>query len=84
MNGWSVYLVRCKDNSLYTGISNNVPKRVSAHNSGKGARYTRSRRPVILVYSENAASKSAALKREAAIKRLTKKAKEKLVISIDK
>lgn len=67
---WYVYMVRCKDQSLYTGISNNVEQRVSVHNAGKGARYTRARRPVTLVYQESVSDRSAALKREAAIKKL--------------
>jgi len=81
---WTVYLVRCKDNSLYCGISKNLSQRIAAHNCGKGAKYiVASRRPVIVVFSEPATSKSAALKREAAIKKLTKKAKEELVVAYD-
>ena len=64
-----VYIVRCSDGSLYTGSTNNLPARVEKHNRGEGARYTRGRRPVTLVYSESAASKSDALKREIQIKR---------------
>lgn len=76
---WVVYLVRCKDNSLYCGISNAVHERVRVHNSGKGAKYTRSRLPVKLVYFEYAGSKSQALKREYAIKKMSKVKKEKLI-----
>lgn len=76
---WVVYLVRCKDGTLYTGCTNNLPHRLSAHNEGKGAKYTRARRPVVLVYQESCESRSAALKREAAIKRLTRAEKEALV-----
>jgi predicted GIY-YIG superfamily endonuclease len=65
---WFVYLLRCRDGSLYTGISVDVEARVSVHNRGKGARYTRSRLPVTLVYMERRRTRSAALKREAAIK----------------
>jgi putative endonuclease len=65
---WYVYVVRCADGSLYTGISTDVPARVAAHNAGRGARYTRSRRPVELVHTERKRSQSTALRREAAIK----------------
>lgn len=81
---WIVYLVRCKDGTLYCGITNNLKKRLAAHNRGKGAKYIiASRRPVIVVYTEKAATKSAALKREYKIKRLSKKSKEKLVLDYD-
>jgi putative endonuclease len=70
MARWYVYVVRCADGSLYTGISTDVPARVAAHNAGRGARYTRSRRPVQLVHVETKKSQSTALKREAAIKAL--------------
>lgn len=75
---WSVYMVRCRDNSLYTGCTNDLPRRIQAHNSGKGAKYTKSRLPVTLVYQEACADKSAALKREIALKRLSKEKKEAL------
>ena len=75
LNVWSVYLVECKDGSFYCGISNNVPKRIKKHNSGKGAKYTRGRGPVVLMCSAECESKSAALKLEAAVKRLPKKIK---------
>ncbi len=68
MARWFVYVVRCVDGSLYTGISTDVTARVAAHNAGRGARYTRSRRPVELVHTERKNSQSTALKREAAIK----------------
>lgn len=76
---WCVYILRCSDNTLYTGITNNLEKRIAAHNSGKGAKYTKSRRPVKLVYSENCADRSAASKREYAIKQLRRAEKEKLI-----
>ena len=76
---WKVYMLRCGDGSLYTGISTDVEKRTAAHNSGKGAKYTRSRRPVEPVYSEECADKSAALKREMEIKALTREQKLKLI-----
>ena len=75
---WYVYMVRCRDNSLYTGSTNDLPHRIQVHNAGKGAKYTKSRLPVELVYQEPCADKSEALKREIAIKRLTKKQKEAL------
>jgi len=77
---YHVYMLRCNDMSLYTGIAINLDKRVEEHNSSaKGAKYTRARRPVILVYSETCEDKSAALKREAAIKKMRKSQKESLI-----
>jgi putative endonuclease len=77
---YSVYIVECADGSLYCGIAIDVAARVSQHNSGKrGARYTMSRRPVRLVYREQSSTRSAALKREAAIKRLSRSDKKRLV-----
>ncbi len=70
MARWFVYVVRCADDSLYTGISTDVAARIATHNSGRGARYTRARLPVQLVHVENKRSRSTALKREAAIKAL--------------
>ena len=67
-----VYLLRCRDGSLYCGWTDDLERRVATHNSGKGARYTRSRKPVQLVWSEELADRSAALKREIAVKRLTR------------
>jgi len=68
---WWVYILRCADGSLYTGICTNVERRVEEHNSStKGAKYTRARRPVKLVYQEQSESRSAASKREAEIKKL--------------
>ena len=75
---WYVYMVRCADSSLYTGCTNDLTRRLQAHNTGKGAKYTKSRLPVILVYQEPCADKSTALKREIALKRLTKMKKEAL------
>lgn len=72
---WYVYIVMCSDCSLYTGISIDVQKRIEMHNSGRGAKYTRTRLPVHKVYSEKVGSKSAALKREYAIKQLTRTGK---------
>ncbi|MCB6993086.1 GIY-YIG nuclease family protein [bacterium 210820-DFI.6.37] len=76
-----VYILKCRDKTLYTGWTNNVEKRLTAHNSGAGAKYTRSRRPVELVYFEALPDKSAALRREAAIKKLTRAEKEQLILN---
>jgi len=77
--GWWVYLLRCRDGSLYTGATCDLGRRLRLHAAGKGARYTRSRLPVTLVHQEPAAGRSAALRREAAIKRLGRPAKLALV-----
>ena len=76
---WLVYLLQCRDGSLYTGITNDLPKRLEAHAAGKASRYTRSRLPVTLVYVEPQPTKSLALRREAAIKRLPRA--EKLLLA---
>ena len=67
---WSVYLLRCSDNSLYCGVSNNIAKRIAEHNSGLGAKYTRSHRPVVLVVTSRDMSKGDAFKLEHHIKKL--------------
>jgi putative endonuclease len=67
-----VYLLRCCDGSLYTGITNDLPQRLASHRSGKASAYTRSRRPVTLAYREPVRDRSSALKREAAIRRLSR------------
>lgn len=72
---WSVYIVRCADGTLYTGISNDVERRVDLHNQGKGARYTRGRLPVTLVYLEMVGTRAEATRREAAIKRMSRATK---------
>ena len=76
---WWVYVVRCADGSLYTGVAVDVARRVGRHNAGRAAKYTRGRRPVVLVYRERQPDRGAALRREAAIKRLPRTAKEALV-----
>ena len=76
---WTVYLARCRDGSLYTGIARDVAARIALHNRGRGARFTRARRPVVLVYAEPAPDRPAALRREWAIKRLSRANKETLV-----
>ncbi|HEY6004284.1 MAG TPA: GIY-YIG nuclease family protein, partial [Anaeromyxobacter sp.] len=69
---WFVYLLRCRDGSLYAGATNDLERRVAAHACGRGGRYTRSRLPVALVHAEPARDRGAALRREAALKRLTR------------
>ena len=76
---WSVYLVRCADGTYYAGSTNDIEARAAAHNAGRGARYTSGRRPVTVVYVEACGSRSAALKREHALKRLTRTEKETLI-----
>lgn len=78
-NSWKLYILRCGDGSLYTGITTDVGKRLETHRSGKGAKYTRGRGPLELVYSEDCGDHSAALKREMEIKALTKTQKEVLI-----
>ncbi len=80
-NLWFVYILRCADNSLYTGITTDVNKRLDQHNGidKYGAKYTHGRRPVALVYQESLTSRSAASKRECAIKSLKKSQKERLI-----
>lgn len=76
-----VYVVRCRDDTLYTGYTTDVERRVEEHNAGEGARYTRGRTPVELVHRERFASRSAAMRREHEIKSLTRRGKERLVRS---
>ena len=76
---WYVYLLRCADGTFYAGSTNDPARRLAAHNSGRGAKYTRSRRPCTLVYWEEAADKSAALRREAALKKLSRAQKAALI-----
>lgn len=81
MKQWYVYILRCADGTLYTGMTDDVGRRAEVHNSGKGAKYTRGRRPVEVVYSEECESYSAALKREYAIKQLPRQEKLHLISS---
>ena len=76
---WYVYILRCGDDTLYTGITDDVDKRFAAHAAGKGAKYTRGRGPLTLVHTEELPDKSAALKREIAIKKLTRDEKLRLI-----
>jgi len=83
-NNWFVYILSCADNSLYTGITTNLERRVLEHNdSKKGAKYTRARRPVKLVYSEPAIDRSTATRREAALKSLTSDKKRELILQAE-
>lgn len=79
MGNHFVYIVRCSDNSLYTGYTNNIEVRINKHNAGKGAKYTKIRRPVVLVYQEMYETKSEALRRECEIKTFTRQRKLKLI-----
>ena len=76
---WFVYMLRCKDNSIYTGITNDLKKRIEAHLSGTGSKYLRGKLPIKLVYKENFLDRSDASKREIEIKKLKKKEKELLI-----
>ena len=76
---WKLYILRCKDDTLYTGIAVDVDARLEMHRSGKGAKYTRGRGPLELVYTEECGSHSNALKREIVVKRLTRAEKEELI-----
>lgn len=78
------YLVRCRDGSLYCGWTNHLEERMKAHNNGKGAKYTKCRRPVKLVYFETFNTKEEAMSREHAIKRLTRKQKLDLIANFNK
>ena len=73
------YILKCKDDSLYTGWTNDLKKRITSHNAGKGAKYTKARRPVELVYYEEFQTREEAMKREYAIKQLSRKEKESLI-----
>ena len=73
------YILKCQDGSFYTGWTNDLEKRIQAHNAGKGAKYTRNRRPVKLIYWEEYETKGEAMKREYAIKHMSRQEKEKLV-----
>ena len=76
---WYLYILRCGDGTLYTGITTDVEVRLEAHRSGKGAKYTRGRGPLELVYREQCEDHSHALKRELAVKSMTKEEKKKLI-----
>lgn len=78
---WQLYILRCADGTLYTGIALDVEKRFAAHAGGRGAKYTRDRGPLRLVYREECGSRSQALKREYAVKQLSREEKEQLIDS---
>lgn len=78
-NTWYLYILRCGDDSLYTGITTDIPRRFAAHQSGHGAKYTRGRGPLELVYREECGSHSAALKRELEIKALSRQEKQAII-----
>ncbi len=78
---WYTYLVRCRDGTIYTGVTNNLEKRLAVHNAGKGAAYTRSRRPVTLVFFQRHRTRSKSLKEEARFKRLSRDQKEALLLN---
>ena len=75
---YTVYILRCADDTLYTGIATDAVRREAEHNAGRGAKYTRGRRPVKLVYTESCADRSSALKRECQIKKMSRVEKESL------
>lgn len=78
MKNWFVYILECRDGTYYTGITDSIEKRLAAHNAGKGAKYTRGRLPATLRFSEMVKGKSRALKREAEIKKISRKNKKLL------
>lgn len=79
-NGWIVYILKCADETLYTGITNDLAGRMARHGAGKGAKYTRGRGPCTLVYSEECATKGMALRREIEIKSLKRSQKLELAV----
>ncbi len=83
MQGWCVYILRCRDGTLYTGIAADLPRRFDAHRRGVAAKYTRSRLPVTLAYEESQPDRSRALKREAALRRMGRAGKLALIASRD-
>ncbi len=82
MSAYTVYILRCGDGTLYTGCTNDLTRRLAAHSAGRGAKYTRARLPVELVYTEPAADRSQALRREAAIKALSRGEKLRLIQAV--
>jgi putative endonuclease len=79
---WTVYVARCGDGTLYTGITTDPDRRLAEHNAGSGGAYTRSRLPLVIIYRELAQDRSTAQRRERAIKRLTRVQKERLVTAV--
>jgi len=83
LSRWFVYVARCADGTLYTGITTDLERRIAEHNRGRGAKYTAARRPVALAWAEAAADRSAASRRERAIKALPRAAKAALIAAAD-
>ena len=81
---WVVYILQCRDGTLYTGITDRLEHRIKAHNEGKGAKYTRGRGPVMLLWQEQCEGHSQALRREAQVKRLSRAEKLALIGDVDK
>lgn len=81
---WYLYVLQCRDNTLYTGITNDLQRRVQQHNNGTASRYTRNRLPVALAYQERCLGRSSALRKEYAMKQLSKKDKEKYIANKSK
>ena len=82
MSCW-VYILECRDGTLYTGCTDDIPRRLAMHNAGKGAKYTRGRGPLTLRYREETPDRAAALRREAAVKRLTRAEKIRLIAAFE-
>ena len=80
---WYLYILRCRDNTLYTGITVDVEKRFAAHSAGRGAKYTRGRGPLELVYRERCGTHSDALKRERIVKSMRRSQKEKMIFDAE-
>lgn len=80
MDEWYLYILRCGDDTLYTGITKDIDKRFAAHSEGKGAKYTRGRGPLQIVYRECCGTHAQALKREYAVKKLTRMEKESMLV----
>lgn len=78
-SAWFLYILKCCDGTFYTGVTNDLDRRLRAHQEGKASRYTRTRRPVVLVYREECGSRSRSLARECAVKSLSRERKEALV-----
>jgi len=76
---WFLYILQCRDGSFYTGVTNDIDRRINAHQEGTASRYTRIRRPVVLVYREECGSRSKSLARECAVKSLSRRRKEELI-----
>ena len=79
MSAWTLYILKCNDDSYYTGITNNIEKRIADHEAGKGAKYTRGRGPFEIIYQEKCLDRSSASKREFEVKKLSRSEKENLL-----